>query len=205
MSSVIFVAALAGLPAGCGLSHYQEEMAKQQLRVNSLALDPLQLPEKKNRPAVFLLPPKGISPKSSAPESGILSRFVGQTDSQFLEVLFGAENMKDDDFWPALLRSFSGKEKKDFRANQKLRVEELQIEDSAYTTFVYVRSLGDNRAVIAFRVDRARGNDPIVPKIIDWSLATLTMGQDAVRLQRAYQESKKHAGPDGSRRRESGS
>jgi len=194
------------LSAGCGLSHYQQQMAEEQARAESLEMEPLQLPQKQGQPNVFFRPPKGITLYGSNQEGSLLQRFPvakGAT-SPFASVDFGVESMKDDAFWPALLRLFPGKEKGDLRhvektGARKIPFEELVYDDGQTTSYVYVHSQGESRVVIVFRLDRGKRDDSYVRKIMDWSLGTLLVGADAARVNDAI---KKHASEQAVKRKQ---
>src|SRR5262249_20048158 len=142
LSSALLAAMLVWGAAGCGLSHYQQQMAIEQARVEGLEAEPLQLPEKKGRPPVFFRPPQGINSIGVPLEGGMLYRHSvhPRATSLFADVALAAEAMKDDEFWSALLRSFPGKERKDFQPLKegetgRLAFTELKSEDSKYASF----------------------------------------------------------------------
>jgi hypothetical protein len=211
LSSILCAAALAVATAGCGLSHYQQQMAEEQARLARLDEektkldDPLQLPDKKGRPSYFFRPPKGIMSTGVPHESNVLQRFGLRTNnpSYFQDVAFGVENMDEKDFWSSLLRSFPDKKKPDepnFFLNpagrDKLAFRELKSGDGS--VFVYVWSRGGSHAAVVFRLTRA--NDPTARELMDISLGTLTVGSDAGRLYRAHQEWKKQEQKEAARK-----
>jgi hypothetical protein len=204
--------AIALFIAGCGVSHYQAKMLEEQERIrrfdeeNKLLDAPLQLPSKKKddkgpaRPVVFIRPPKGISSTAEAHEkSSILYRYrVGsKSNLPFLDVIIGAEALEPDKFWGDLLKGFPGAQRGDSRrvektnvGGDKLLLEELQHEDF----WIYVYPAAKPQAAVVFHLDPAKREDPSARKLMDLSLGTLAVGQEASRLQRAF-ERKRRAGP----------
>jgi hypothetical protein len=197
---------LVVLFAGCGLAHYEEQMAREQARLKriderDLYLGaPLQLPEKKGRPPLFLRPPRGIGGRGAVMESNVLLRFGGDGEpTHFQDVALGAESMKDDDFWASLLHAFPGKKHEDARPWQRqspypggLRFDEISGEDGQYEVFGYVHSRGDLHVAVVFRLERGK-RDEDAKRLIEMSLDSLVIGPEALRMHRAYQEAKKHA------------
>jgi hypothetical protein len=119
--------------------------------------------------------------------------------SDFQEIAFGVERMKEKDFWAALLGLFPVRKAEDavpllketpHRA-QKLALKELKSEDGL--TYAYVWSQGDLHAAVVYRLTRA--GDENAKKRMDTSLGTLAVGPgpDVARLQRAFQERKNQA------------
>src|SRR5262249_20234549 len=144
---------------------------------------------------------KGINSIGVPLEGGMLYRYSvhPRATSLFADVALAAEAMKDDEFWSALLRSFPGKERKDFQPLKegetgRLAFTELKSEDSKYASFAYVLlTSGPNRVAIVFRVERGLANDKNIEQIRKWSLGTLVVGSEAARLHKAVQEKKKQA------------
>src|SRR2546423_1642710 len=105
LSSVLLASLLSLVAGGCGLAHYQQQMAEEQERLkrideeNEKLGDPVQLPEKKDRPTYFFRPPLGITNIGSPHESSVLQRFGlrGSGPSYFQDVSFGVERMKEED------------------------------------------------------------------------------------------------------------
>lgn len=205
LSSVLLAAALASVPAGCGLHHYQEQMAEEQKRLERLEDedkkldDPALLPEKKGRPTYFFRPPKDIGSSGMPHESSVLQRFGARPNSlsPFQDVAFGVEHMKAEDFWSSLLRSFPGKKIEEARdvfidppGRPKLAFKELKSDDNQ--AFAYVWSQGETtHAAVIYRLTRPIDED--TRKRMDISLGTLTVEGDAARLLRAFKERKTHA------------
>jgi hypothetical protein len=209
LSGAVLTATLAVLTAGCGLSHYQQQMAEEQQRIDTLdrefnELDePVQLPEKKDRPSYFFRPPKNIASSGPLYENSKipLYRLGLKTNaaSDFQEVAFGVERKKDKDFESEFLGSFPGKKADDAlivfketpHRQQKLRLKEFKSDDGL--SYGYIWSQGDLNAGVIYRLTRA--GDENARKRMDISLGTLTVGQGAevTRLHRAFQERKKQA------------
>jgi hypothetical protein len=218
LSSVILAATLGLISGGCGLSHYQQQMAEEQDRLrrideeNEKLGDPVQLPEKKNRPAYFFRPPLGIASIGTQHESSVVQRFGlrGSGRSYFHDVSFGVERMKEEDFWGSLMRSFPGKETKDAQNVMKDtpgrgKVAFKELKSDGGETIAYVWSENTNaeiktHAAVIFRLTRA--NDENARKLMDISLGTLMVGPEAARLQRAYKNQKDHEAKAAAKRRE---
>jgi hypothetical protein len=213
----VCMGALAALFAGCGLSHYEEQMARAQARLKQIDERdtylgaPLQLPDKAGRPAVFFRPPRGIDGRGPLDEGGVLQRFGRDGESsRFHDLSFGVVSMKDDDFWASLLRSFPGKKRDDAHPWQRsspapggLRFEELYNEDGSYESFAYVHTSGDVHVAIVFRLARGK-RDEEAKRVMEMSLDSLVLGQEAQRLHRAYQEAQKHPASGKAKSRGSG-
>jgi hypothetical protein len=197
--------------AGCGTSHYQAMMAEQQERIeqideaNKLLDEPLQLPARKSedkspaRPIVFFRPPKGFSTNPTANErSSILFKYSASAKSNapFVDIGFAAESLEPDKFWKELLKAFPGA--KEASASQvekaapgraKLILKELQHDNY----LIYVYPALNPQAAVVFHVDSARRDEASTRKLIDASLGSLAVGQEASRLQRAFKkQSSKH-------------
>ena len=212
LSSILWVSALAVLPSGCGLSDYQKQMAKEQQRIERLEEedaklgDPVQLPDKKDRPAAyFFRPPKPVAFVGVPVESSVFTRFgIGQnTVSYFQDVAVAIEGGKEDDFWAAVLRLVPNVKRTDATdatiagPGGNLVLKELKSEGGSL--FAYVWSRGDVHAGVVFRLTRA--NDETARKLMEMSLGTLTVGADAARMHRAFQERTKQKA-DAARRKE---
>jgi hypothetical protein len=204
LSSTVCFTTLLVAASGCGLSHYQQQMAEEQARLARLDEektklgDPLLLAEKKGRPPYFFRAPKGIASTGVPHESNVLQRFglLSSNPSYFQDVAFGVENMKEDEFWSSLMRSFPDRKREDARpvtltpaGRDKLIFKELKSNDGSVVGYVWSR--GDFHAAVIFRLTRP--NDPTARELMDMSLGTLTVGPDAGRLHRAHQEWKKQA------------
>jgi hypothetical protein len=208
---------LAAIFAGCGLAHYEEQMAREQARLKGIderdayLAAPLQLPDKKGRPPVFFRPPKGIGGKGAVIESNVLLRFGGDGEATpFHDVALGAETMKDEDFWASLLHAFPGKKREDARPWQRqspnpsgLQFEEIFSEDGGYESFGYVNARGDIHVAVVFRLERGK-RDEEAKRIMEMSLDSLVVGPEAQRMHRAYQEAKKQEAAGKSKKRGSG-
>jgi hypothetical protein len=200
--------------AGCGTGHYQAMMAEEQERIqrideeDKLLDNPLKLPGKKSddkspaRPVVFFRPPKGFGSNAEVhPQSStdlVLYRYPApaKSGSPFLDISFAAESLEPDKFWTELLKAFPGAKRdstirveKPSPGRDKLVLEELQHEH--YLIYVYP-ALKPQLAVV-FHIDPAKRDDPPTRKLMDISLGSLAVGQEAARFQRAVEQRKKHS------------
>jgi hypothetical protein len=206
----VFLGPLVVLFAGCGLAHYEAQMEREQDRLKRIDQReeylgaPLQLPDKKGRPLVFLRPPKGIGSKGGLHDSSVLQRFgLTGEPSRFHDVSFGAETMKEDEFWSSLLHSFPRLKRDDAHLWQRStpaprapQFQELTSEDGQYDSFIYVHSRGDVHVAIVFRLEKGK-RDEEAKRIMEISLDSLVVGPDAPRQQRAYEASKPKTGGKG--------
>jgi hypothetical protein len=200
------VALLLLLPAGCGLSDYEERMLDAQTRLDRFdKLDePLTLPPVQGAPDVFFRPPLGVrGTAEEAPEGSFIYRYARRNPraaTPVTEVIvalttgqprFVAEVFKFFRTRPELVETQPREVAQEGQAPLAFDVSryDAKVEGIAFETWVLRNAPADLQLAITFQIDKARLSD--ASALIDVSMGSLAFGTEAAKARATFARYKK--------------
>jgi hypothetical protein len=189
--------------AGCGLSHYEETMLKEQTQIQEnedrrYLGEPVQLPQRgEGEPIaitqpIFFKPPKGVSPifeRRALGPNMLAYPGLGDFQAVYLSV---ASGRRHDDFRRSVLEPFGIPPRAGFQdivvqpiGRDLMRMEARYHEASTMSGrngyFFYFYEEGTQQIAIVYQIDATNSEKKEVLDAIDHSLRTLAVGVKGTR------------------------